>query len=153
MNLIFDTNVIIHFVRAKDGNKIMDFLNPKDNDIYISYASIAEVESFALQNNWSKKKILKIANFIDGSQTVQIDDFLLKSFVDIDSFSQKRNPKFNKYTFDTPRNMGKHDLWIAATASLLNLTLVTTDRDFEHLNNKFLELRFIEPSQIRKYLL
>lgn len=31
------------------------------------------------------------------------------------------------------RNMGKNDLWIAATALYLDLPLHTTDNDFDHL--------------------
>ena len=34
--------------------------------------------------------------------------------------------------------MGKNDLWIAATASVFDLTLLTMDKDFEHLNKEFL---------------
>lgn len=36
--------------------------------------------------------------------------------------------------------MGKNDLWIAATAFLLEGTLLTTDSDFNHLNNEFLKV-------------
>ncbi len=153
MNLLFDTNILIFINRTKDEDKIRDFLNPNNNEIYISYSSIAEVESFALQNNWTKNKIHRFSSFIEEVQTIQIDDLLLKTYVDIDAFSQRKHPNFTKYLFDTPRNMGKHDLWIAATASLLNLTLVTTDQDFNHLNDEFLEVRYIEPTEIRKYLL
>jgi len=39
--------------------------------------------------------------------------------------------------------MGKNDLLIAATASVLNATLLTTDQDFNHLHNEFLNLEFI----------
>jgi predicted nucleic acid-binding protein len=39
------------------------------------------------------------------------------------------------------RNMGKNDLWIAATASTLNIPLLTTDNDFDHLNGVFLEVK------------
>jgi predicted nucleic acid-binding protein len=38
------------------------------------------------------------------------------------------------------RKMGKNDLWIAATASLLNASLITTDADFDHLNDVFLNV-------------
>ena len=38
------------------------------------------------------------------------------------------------------RNMGKNDLWIAATASVYNLRLLTTDNDFGHLDSQFLNL-------------
>jgi tRNA(fMet)-specific endonuclease VapC len=153
MNLLFDTNILIFINRTKDEDKIRDFLNPNGNDIYISYTSIAEVESFALQNNWSKNKIHRFNHFIDEARTIQIDDVLLKTYVDIDAFSQRKHPNYTNYSFETPRNMGKHDLWIAATASILNLTLVTTDKDFDHLNEEFLKVRFINPIEIRKYLL
>jgi tRNA(fMet)-specific endonuclease VapC len=36
--------------------------------------------------------------------------------------------------------MGKNDLWIAATASVLNIPLITTDNDFIHLDKTFLTL-------------
>jgi len=34
--------------------------------------------------------------------------------------------------------MGKNDLWIAATAHVTGATLLTTDRDFDHLEPAFL---------------
>jgi len=40
--------------------------------------------------------------------------------------------------------MGKNDLWIAATASVLNASLITTDKDFVHLDKEFLKLLHIE---------
>ena len=41
-----------------------------------------------------------------------------------------------KYLFD----MGKKDLWVAATASVLGAKLLTTDGDFDHLKGVFLDL-------------
>ena len=38
--------------------------------------------------------------------------------------------------------MGKNDIWIAATASVFKLTLVTTDKDFDHLKDKYLDLEY-----------
>jgi tRNA(fMet)-specific endonuclease VapC len=39
----------------------------------------------------------------------------------------------------TARNMGKNDIWIAATTLLAKGTLVTSDADFEHLDPTFLQ--------------
>ncbi len=36
--------------------------------------------------------------------------------------------------------MGKNDLWIAATASVTGVTLMTTDGDFDHLHPVHLTL-------------
>ena len=45
--------------------------------------------------------------------------------------------------------MGKNDLWIAATASAFDITLVTTDRDFDHLNEEFIDVKFIDVNDYR----
>jgi predicted nucleic acid-binding protein len=41
------------------------------------------------------------------------------------------------------RNMGKNDLWIAATASVTNAKLLTMDKDFNHLDGVYLDLELI----------
>lgn len=43
--------------------------------------------------------------------------------------------------------MGKNDLWISATAATFNLTLVTMDRDFDHLLEEFFELIYVDLNQ------
>ncbi len=39
--------------------------------------------------------------------------------------------------------MGKNDLWIAATAALTDARLLTSDRDFDLLDNVFLSLELV----------
>lgn len=38
------------------------------------------------------------------------------------------------------RNMGKNDLWIAATAAMSEATLLTTDNDFDHLDGHYFKV-------------
>lgn len=66
---------------------------------------------------------------------------IIRRYAEIDAFSQGKLPDFPLGM--ASRNMGKNDLWIAATASALSLTLLTTDRDFDHLSPTFLNLRRI----------
>ena len=40
--------------------------------------------------------------------------------------------------------MEKNDLWIAATASVLDASLLTTDSDFEHLHDEFLVVEMVK---------
>jgi tRNA(fMet)-specific endonuclease VapC len=42
------------------------------------------------------------------------------------------------------RNMGKNDLWIAATAHVLEATLITTDADFVHLKDIYMGIVHIQ---------
>lgn len=43
------------------------------------------------------------------------------------------------------RILGKNDIWIAATAALIGLKLITTDADFNHLNNVFIDVHKVDP--------
>jgi tRNA(fMet)-specific endonuclease VapC len=152
MNLILDTNILIQIARDKSQYKVLDFINPDGKDIHLSFATIAEIESFAFRQQWNNQKIVRLEHLFDAVQIIQIDDALLRTYVEIDAFSQKNHPKITNYPFKTPRNMGKHDLWIASAASLLNLQLITTDQDFNHLDSTFLTLRYIEPKEFKLLL-
>ncbi|MEM8524718.1 MAG: hypothetical protein AAGG68_08740 [Bacteroidota bacterium] len=44
----------------------------------------------------------------------------------------------------TSRNMGKNDMWIAATASIAEAKFFTTDKDFHHLDRTFIDLVYVE---------
>lgn len=45
------------------------------------------------------------------------------------------------------RAMGKNDRWIAATAAATGATLLTTDRDFDHLTSLLLTRHWIDPAR------
>jgi tRNA(fMet)-specific endonuclease VapC len=45
------------------------------------------------------------------------------------------------------RNMGKNDLWIAATTAALGATLITTDQDFDHLLPAFFAIDWVDIQQ------
>jgi tRNA(fMet)-specific endonuclease VapC len=152
MNLLLDTNILLYIARDKSSRRVIRFINPADVIVYVSFTSIAEIESIALQQRWSDDKKNRVEVFLDNVRVIDITDLILKNYVDLDACSQRNHPEFLTYPFTTPRNMGKHDLWIAATASLLNLTLVTTDGDFDHLQNVFLDLRKILPEELRPLL-
>lgn len=61
---------------------------------------------------------------------------VIERYSQIDAYSQG---KLNEIPVSfTARNMGKNDLWIAATASVYDIQLITTDKDFDHLEEKYL---------------
>jgi len=43
----------------------------------------------------------------------------------------------------TARNMGKNDRWIAATASVPDMDLLTSGKDFEHLDGAYIRLAMV----------
>lgn len=138
-------------IRSRDSDGIIEFLNPKNKAIYISVASEAEIKSIARKANWGNSRIEKLENILDAVTVVEINQFYINAYVEIDTFSQRSNAAFSEYNFTTPRNMGKNDLWIASLGSLLGLQLVTTDADFDHLHEIFFEVRRIIPTDFLIY--
>jgi tRNA(fMet)-specific endonuclease VapC len=88
-------------------------------------------------------------HFVNESVIIEISEAIADIYPEIDAFSQRRNPAFSDYAFATPRNMGKNDLWIASSAALLALKLVTTDSDFDHLDHAFIDVERINPKLLK----
>jgi len=144
MNLLLDTNILIYLAKDPSRKFLTQVVNPDNQKLFISVASIGELKSIALQNNWGNKKWQVINSILDEAIIVEINEVLADTYAEIDAFSQRRNPSYSNYSFATPRNMGKNDLWIASIASLLGLKLVTTDTDFNHLHQVFIEVELIK---------
>src|SRR5690606_26929964 len=123
MNLLFDTNILIAILRSGDYDGIVNFFNPERKLVYISVATEAEIKSIALRLKWGEQRMKRLDNFLTEIIIIDIDQNYSNSYIEIDTYSQRINPAFSNYSFNTPRNMGKNDLWIASLASLLNLKL------------------------------
>lgn len=78
---------------------------------------------------------------------IPIESFdLIDRYAEIDAYSQGKLADKPLPGGMSSRNMGKNDIWIAATASVTKSVLVTTDTDFEHLNGVYLDYIFINPA-------
>jgi tRNA(fMet)-specific endonuclease VapC len=151
MNLLLDTNIILYVTKTNDFSKTLRFINPERAILYVSIVSEAEIRSLALKNKWGTKRLDYLNEFLDKCSIVMVNEPLVNNYVEIESYSQRLNPSFKNYPFDTPRNMGKNDLWIASLAAFLGLKLITTDSDFDHLHNIFFEVKRILPTDFVPY--
>jgi tRNA(fMet)-specific endonuclease VapC len=151
MNLLLDTNILLFISRTEDTDSFVDFINPDNLKLYVSVVSEAEIKSLAIRNRWGAKRNGILYDFLEGINIVEISQSYVDIYAEMDAYSQRLNPNFNDYPFDTPRNMGKNDLWIASLAALLSLELVTTDSDFDHLHNVFFPVRKIAPNDFRQF--
>lgn len=106
--------------------------------------SKAELESLSKQQNWGEQRkkalslILNEATFIDIENA---DENLINAYTNIDAYSKRKgNDKFGNILNEAAKTMHKNDLWIAATAFTLNIPLLTTDGDFDHLNGTMINV-------------
>ncbi|MVM30565.1 PIN domain-containing protein [Spirosoma sp. HMF4905] len=150
MIYLFDTNIVLAYIRQ---NNIADSVTAilsltENNQVQISVVTAGELWSIARQNNWSTARQAKLQDLLNCYIRVTIaDDELVQRYADIDAFSQ--NKLAGRSLGISARNMGKNDLWIAASASLTGATLITTDKDFDHLHGQYVEVVWLDPNQYK----
>lgn len=139
---LLDTNICLAFVRGHESYisiKQELELDSKECINIISVFTKAELLSLGKRRDWGAPKIAKLNRLLDNLYIIDInnsDQQLIKAYYTIDAFSQgnlKEHPLNG-----SAKNMGKNDLWIAATAHVANAELITMDGDFDHLHSEFL---------------
>ncbi len=151
MTFLLDTNILVHILRNKRAYFDHTFqINKPNNRLIISAVTIGELRSFALQNKWGERKQQQMETLIQEFFVVEINtDSIHHHYAEIDTYSQGKLD--GRPLSISARNMGKNDLWIAATASVFNATLLTTDNDFDHLGTVFLNVPKIDLAQLAQY--
>ncbi len=139
---LLDTNVLLALVRGGAFGKHLDEtfgLTSGKNRSLISVVTHGEVRVLARRNQWGPEKLQALQAALDALVTVDIHVAeVIEAYVEIDLFSQQHP--------DGARNMGKNDVWIAACAKTAGAALLTTDRDFDHLDPDMLAVHAVDPS-------
>lgn len=146
---LLDTGILLGYIRAANYAKYVEQeyqLMAPASFAFISVVSVGEIYSLAEQFKWGEKRKNELDILLKDIQRVDINHpQILKRYAELDAFSQGKHSTKKLPEGMSSRNMGKNDLWIAATASVLNADLFTTDKDFEHLDNVFLKVVYIDP--------
>ena len=87
---------------------------------YISFQTVAEMRAGSLMNNWGIRKRHELEVLLSQFVVVETNDQLASNWAEIISHSKK-----------VGRKLEVGDAWIAATALLLNIPLLTHDKDFD----------------------
>jgi tRNA(fMet)-specific endonuclease VapC len=144
---ILDTNILVYYLQA-DREKIrkIDTLYAPFADAhqsFMSIVSVAELYALAMRHHWGQKRWQQLLSILEDVIIVPIESQdLIDKYAEIDTFSQGK--LLNKPLGMSSRNMGKNDIWIAATAAILNLPVITNDNDFEHLHLHFFQVHRID---------
>jgi len=146
MEYLLDTNIIINYLRKDSYSSQIDKEYAPlsiENTPIISVVTKGEILSLAFRNSWGEKKIDSLNLLLDSFLITNINvESVINRYAEIDAFSQGKLK--GRKLEGSSRNMGKNDLWIAATASVLKIKLLTTDKDFSHLNGEFLDLELVK---------
>jgi tRNA(fMet)-specific endonuclease VapC len=150
MRYVLDSNIIIFYIRDTETRAFIESSYAPfaaDNTAIISIVTVAEVMATAKKNDWGEKKLKVIQKLLDSLVIVEIRYAdLIDAYVEIDTYSQGKLK--DRPLKVSARNMGKNDLWIAATAYVTGSRLITADKDFEHLHGDFFEVIHIESKNV-----
>lgn len=140
---VLDTNILLALIRGKALGESIDSaygLRANLQRHVVSIASQAELLVLADRNNWAQAKRDAVNLMFENLVVLPIDgQALVDAYVEV-SRADMAWP-------DGPRNMGKNDVWIAATAVSSGLPLLTTDKDFRFLNGNLVQVLWIDPDQ------
>lgn len=142
MRYVLDTNIIFAFLRKHPVWDIIEeqlnFFDPTTL-VFVPAIVLGEIQSIAIQNKWGGQKRENLEKFLDEFIKINyLSQEVINRYAEIDAYSQGKLEE--KYLIGSAKNMGKNDLWIAATASVLEATLITTDKDYTHLHDQFLQI-------------
>jgi len=147
---ILDTGIVLGYVHGAGYAEYVErhfsvFLPP--NVAVISVVTIGEIYSLSLQLGWGEAKRDKLKDVLSKIPSIDIShQQIIEKYAEIDAYSQGKHPSLRLPQGVSSRNMGKNDIWIAATGAVLKGVLLTTDQDFDHLCSVFLKVEYIDQS-------
>ena len=98
-----------------------------------------EIWSLARENGWGQAKRLALEVMLSNLVTVDINvDQVFDAYVDVEEASRKAR--------GGAVNLGKNDLWIAAVTKVTGATLLSCDKDFDHLDPGQISRIYIDPN-------
>jgi predicted nucleic acid-binding protein len=135
---LLDTNILVHLIRNKSlGQRIQAQYNLRAviTRCLISVVTVGEMEKLARSLGWGNNKLSKMRELLQQLIWIDINDpAIFSAYAEIACFSEGQGIR-----------MGDNDAWIAATAKASGCTLLTTDRDFDHLDPTHVRRIWIDP--------
>ncbi len=136
---LLDTNIVVALVRNNALGKYLDRtyrLTAASFDFHLSVVTLAEARALALKFGWDSAKQASLTNILALFTPLGLFyQNVIDAYAEIDADSEAKGYK-----------MGKNDLWIAATARVHDLTILTTDHDFDHLHGIWVDREWVGPA-------
>ena len=138
---LLDTNILLALIRGKELGKYIAHTYKLTEVLrrpLISIVSHGELMAMAERQNWVEKRRTSLNAMLDSIVTMDLNDpAILDGYVAVD----QANLRVQKGA----RVLSNNDMWIAATTRAAGAVLLTTDRDFLHLNPRVCAVEYVDP--------
>ncbi len=135
---ILDSNILLHYIRESPLAEVIEAryaLTTADPAPLVSVVSEGELRALALRLAWGAAKRQRMEGLLSYFTVIPLPFAdVVKTYAEIDDYSRRKGV-----------TMGKNDIWIAATASVTGSRLLTTDKDFDHLDGVYLGRDWMDP--------
>jgi tRNA(fMet)-specific endonuclease VapC len=144
LRVIYDTNILLQILRSPGSmENLQAGFGSEYIEEYISIVTVDEIRSLAVQFCWGNTRLCKMKELLEELPSIDINTpSVLDLYVETDCYSKRKHATLVG-DFSAIK-MGKNDLWIAATASAYQCSLLTMDLDFRHLHEEFLDVIYID---------
>lgn len=149
---LLDTNMLLGFTRKADWAQWAYETYDLGNESTMVFTSVicrGELLALAEKNGWGAKRRESLVEVLNRFPTVDLNkDPILNHYAELDTWTHGRAVADGSRP-GPPKpavSMKQNDLWIAATAIATGATLVTTDKDFDHLNGIWLNRVMVDQS-------
>jgi tRNA(fMet)-specific endonuclease VapC len=144
VSYVLDTNVLLALIRGKELGTAIDSAYGLRSSLQrhvISIVSQAELWVLADTNGWGEAKRRALQIMLNNVVVMPIDGQpIIDAYVRV-AAADRAYPAGS-------RNMGKNDIWIAATALQTGLPLLTTDKDFLFLHKGLIQVFWVDPQKV-----
>jgi tRNA(fMet)-specific endonuclease VapC len=146
---LLDTNMLLGFVRrAPWATRIREEHGLADPETIVFTSVVCKGEMFALAEKfgWGRNRRTQLQQVLSSVPTLYLDDQVVSAYALIDAWTHGTE-------VDSPNNvpppqpaipMSQNDLWIAATAHAMGTVLISTDGDFDHLKEDWLQFIYVD---------
>ena len=118
--------------------------------VFTSVVCHGELLSLAEKFGWGKDKRIQLQEVMATMPVIDINnESILEAYAQIDAWTHGKSVTSPDNT-PPPKPaipMKQNDIWIAATAHVSDAVLLSTDKDFEHLNNVWLKFVYVDQTQ------
>jgi tRNA(fMet)-specific endonuclease VapC len=139
VNYLLDTNVLLAYLRYGPLGAFIDQtyqLSGPSTNLIVTVVVEGEIRALAMRLKWGSSRTAEVTSLLARMIVVPLPFLnIVQAYAEIDTFSLNRGAV-----------MGKNDLWIAATAHVVQARLLTADHDFDHLDGQYPDRHYIDPT-------
>ncbi len=118
---LLDTNIVIALLAGEKS--VLDGLHEVD-EVFLSSVVLGELYYGAFKSRQSRDNIERIEELAENSVVIACDENVARKYGEIKNMLRAKG-----------RPIPENDIWIAATATLSDLTLITRDRHFKEIED------------------